>query len=614
MIYELNAKPLSHKDVGIKFILHPEFADLTNPKNSLIIGPRGSGKTTMLKMLSPEALEHWFPKNAKEKKIKDSINFIGIYIPMSRIFQDDLEERYRISKLEVAKKINVLHKIYFYNIIESILRLVHFFISKNEKNTTNEIFISEKFNSALELNVEYCYKITSLLSAISLEKLKSRNQLNSNKYVEEKLYTGSIISHIEPILNVINEVFDFHPDQKYALCFDELDVYASEFTADMIKNLRGISTNILLKLTMAPIHNVNINDFLDPPSQIHDFDRIYLWPSPEITGRTRYQEEKRYLNFTEQLATQTFKELIGVEVDLDFLLGKYSHRKVLNLFLKSESVVNNKVNLDDKTDEEIEGLIFLLYAKSDENFTAYLLDQLNQKRLNLKGLSRKDKSENIRKLKPVVFNRLICTINKGEERSFRRQRVLYQYHGKKIMLKCIDGNPRYLKKLVEYLSDFIEYNDNEIRPISISNQARALVKVKDIFLQRINSIALEGKPLKFSTSTLIGDIGKYLSTQINLRATWNSSFPSFIKIPKRKEVDLYESAFRKAVNNGALLVIGDSDLVKLNNIKLKELRLNYLLHVHFKLPIRKFYPTSFENIIRASFKGERREKNLFEND
>jgi len=610
--YELNARPLSNKDVGNKFVLHPEFSDLIRSKNSLIVGPRGSGKTTMLKMLTPEAQHFWQPEAETEIELKKSLDFIGIYIPMSRIFQDDLESRYFNSTLSKSEKSNLLHKIYFLNIVESIVGQVYFFIEQKNLSPQEVIIICEKFNQALDLKINYCYKINSLITGISSQKLNARRQIINNEYKEENRYQGEIISNIEPILNLVNEMFDFEPQQKYALCFDELDVYASDFTADMIKSFRGISTNILLKLTLAPIHNVTIKKFIDPPSQVHDFDRIYLWPSPEITGKTRFQEENRYLLFTEKLATQSFKELIDKEINIDILLGKYSYRKVLELSQLSENKdsIFSAYDFKDYDDDQIESLIYEMYSQCDINFKKYIQDQIGSDSISFDKLTRKEKSETIRKLKPIVFNRLIVTQQLNKLRKYRRQKVLYQYHGKKIVLKCLDGNPRYLKKLVEYLSEYIDKNKDEHQTISISNQARALVNVKNLFLQRINSIPLDGGSYKLATGKLVKDIGNYLSSQMNLRENWNSSFPSYIKIPNIKEVKAYEDAFKKAINNGALLIINDYDLEKLNTVKHKSLRLNYLLHIEFKLPIRKYYPTSFENLIKVVPSN----KTLFNND
>ncbi len=599
MTHELNARPLSNKQVGKKFVLHPEFSDLVRSKNSLVVGPRGSGKTTMLKMLTPEAQYFWNPTNADEIALKESLDFIGFYIPMSRIFQDDLEYRYWNSSLPVVQKSNLLHKIYFLNITESILGYLYFIVGERNLISEQVISICEKFNILLDLGIDYCYKVSALVTGVSKKKLEARRQLINNSYQEENQYEGEIISNIEPILNLINELFDHPLSQKYALCFDELDVYASDFTTDMIRNLRGISSNVLLKLTLAPIHSISIHDFLDPPSQTHDFDRIYLWPSPEITGRARFQEEGRYLKFTERLAIQTFEELLRINVDLDILLGKYSYKNVLELYKQGESKNNiiAGISIKNHDKDNIEDLIYFLYASMDENFHDYLKEQLNITKIDFAQLSRKKKSEIIRKLKPIVFNRLICTIPSGEGRKFRKQKVLYQYHGKKIVLKCLDGNPRYLKKLVEYLSEYIDLKANEIKPISISNQARALTNVKNLFLQRINSIPLDGNETKYSTGKLISDIGNYLSKQMNLRTEWSSSFPSYVSIPNIREIDDYEDAFKKAINNGALLIVNDYNLEELNTVKLKSLRINYLIHINFKLPIRKYYPTTFENII-----------------
>src|ERR1700733_7341681 len=73
-----NAKYLNYQEVASTFILNNEFIQLTNNNHTLLMGPRGCGKTSLLKMLTPAALNFW---ENDEKKIKNTIPFTAIYIP-----------------------------------------------------------------------------------------------------------------------------------------------------------------------------------------------------------------------------------------------------------------------------------------------------------------------------------------------------------------------------------------------------------------------------------------------------------------------------------------------------------------------------------------------------
>ena len=74
-----NARYLTFQQVADSFIPSQYFDDLRKNSHSLLMGPRGCGKTTLLKMLSPLALMHWDTK--QKSNIFSEIPFIAIYIP-----------------------------------------------------------------------------------------------------------------------------------------------------------------------------------------------------------------------------------------------------------------------------------------------------------------------------------------------------------------------------------------------------------------------------------------------------------------------------------------------------------------------------------------------------
>lgn len=604
--HELNARPLEYEEVGRKFVVHPEFHKLVSTNNSIVVGPRGSGKTTMLKVLTPEAINAWQPKSREEEAIKGNISFLGLYVPLSRIFQDDLESRYFQSDLSEESKNNLLFKIYFFNIVESVLELAYFLHKKGGRGKSEEQQIAERIRDTLQIEVSYCYKIASLLRAISQIKVAARRDLNQASYHEKINYRGEILTNLEPLLKTINELFDLSPNQKYALCLDELDVYASSFTTEMVKNLRGGSTNIVLKLTLAPIHDIDISKFMDPPQLIHDYDRIYLWPTTIEHNsfkpkNAKIESRKReYLDFSEELATQTIYEITNTEISLNDILGEFSYSDIFLHLKKSESEDNFLKTLDTSLDNKnLTAEIFKQMAKRQPSLGSFLKEKYDIDINDLSSVKRKVASSSTRKLKQIIFNRVITTKMVSGKPQYRRD-IKIQYHGKKLILKAVDGNPRYLKKLIEYLCEEIKYKDGTALKIPINMQARSLYRVKDLLLQRIDAIPVDGFDDRLSAGMLIRQIGDYLSEKLNLNTEWESTyFPSYIKVPNIREIKGYDDTFRKAINNGALMIIGETDLTKLNSVRHQELRLNYLLHLEFKIPIRKYYPVSFEKVLKV---------------
>jgi len=60
LLYDtFNAKYLSYQEVADSFISNTEFYQLQANASILLMGPRGCGKTTLLKMLTPAGLHYW---------------------------------------------------------------------------------------------------------------------------------------------------------------------------------------------------------------------------------------------------------------------------------------------------------------------------------------------------------------------------------------------------------------------------------------------------------------------------------------------------------------------------------------------------------------------------
>ncbi|MBK8459151.1 MAG: hypothetical protein IPL43_02140 [Micropruina sp.] len=73
-----NARALSPAAVARTFVEpKPQYNLLVKRAHSLLVGPRGGGKTTLLKMLTPEGIEHW--RDAPEAVL--GMDYSGVFVP-----------------------------------------------------------------------------------------------------------------------------------------------------------------------------------------------------------------------------------------------------------------------------------------------------------------------------------------------------------------------------------------------------------------------------------------------------------------------------------------------------------------------------------------------------
>ena len=74
-----NARNYTPAQVAETFIPSEDYEDLWRNEHTVILGPRGSGKTTLFKMLTVQALYSWLHPTAE--KLKKDRPFTAIFVP-----------------------------------------------------------------------------------------------------------------------------------------------------------------------------------------------------------------------------------------------------------------------------------------------------------------------------------------------------------------------------------------------------------------------------------------------------------------------------------------------------------------------------------------------------
>jgi energy-coupling factor transporter ATP-binding protein EcfA2 len=84
-----NARSKSSIEVAKGFVPPPQYWEIAQPGNTLLIGPRGSGKTTILRMLQGVGLEHWDGEDAAVAR--DLVNYSGVFVPADQSWSGQVE-------------------------------------------------------------------------------------------------------------------------------------------------------------------------------------------------------------------------------------------------------------------------------------------------------------------------------------------------------------------------------------------------------------------------------------------------------------------------------------------------------------------------------------------
>jgi len=186
-----NARYLEPKQVAEKFIYSESFEALIKNRHSVILGARGCGKTTLMKMLTLPALHNW--RHEKASEIRKNIPFYAIYISTD-VYWDVKEQAYD----EQLKR--------FGNFADKI--------SKFSVNSNVFISLCDTFQNVIQY--ELCINDIDKeieLSNFLIENWKLENTIPKLDFVKE-----SILKRIDFVNQLVQDViFNYDDEQKYQI-------------------------------------------------------------------------------------------------------------------------------------------------------------------------------------------------------------------------------------------------------------------------------------------------------------------------------------------------------------------------------------------------------------
>ncbi|WP_456242909.1 ORC-CDC6 family AAA ATPase [Solemya pervernicosa gill symbiont] len=113
-----NARHLTPEEVAETFIPVPQFIQLTKRSHSILLGPRGCGKTTLLKMLTRPAINSWRNNDGGGSKQIMSPEFEAIYVPSDVRWAQEMLSIEKSKRLD-SNNMAVLQRAY---VVASLIR------------------------------------------------------------------------------------------------------------------------------------------------------------------------------------------------------------------------------------------------------------------------------------------------------------------------------------------------------------------------------------------------------------------------------------------------------------------------------------------------------------
>jgi hypothetical protein len=513
-----NAKQLTIEKTVRYFVPPSNFANLLTGKNHILLGSRGSGKTTWVRMLAHDHIvlaakqkgkAYDYARDALERDV------IGIYVPTNiglvgslknKPWQDEHSAeaffQWRLNLHSCAALIPIIRSCIVNYIHDPVDRKIAELevcneLSKMWSGDTSKITTLESLRLLLA-QIE-----TKRVNLIALRRARQESMQDLNDYFDSELFS--------PIRYAM-EVLTFHigipTEAQWMICIDEAEYLTVAHHRILNTHLRTAAGNLVFKIATMPFaHHTLATNTNEPVRNGHDFEYVYVDQVP-IDSRGA-QDNAEFLRFAREVFHRRLQEQ---SIDFKSL--------TLNQLLGSSPLIDEKT-VDTKA--EIDEFMSLLLRHANDSTKA------RAKRLLDTDLSR-FRNEILRKMHGALLLRDALQNNTGNSK-------LRVYAGEAMVVRCADGNARRLVRLLSALSKKLILNKNPDSnisyPLDRGLQNEVLESIARDTLSRVQSEPPHG----MQTYKYLMAIGTYMQNIFSARRL-GSDFVSSIEIQASDNIDL----------------------------------------------------------------------------
>jgi hypothetical protein len=579
-----NARWLEPEDVARSFVPTPHFKSLVRFQNSLLMGPRGCGKTTLLKMLTRRAQRVWREERAAQEPQWAEYrrpDFEAIYIPSDVRWNAELNlishslssvpnDAERLQRALVA--------------IASVVEATRCFQTITDEAKVDPV----EFIKSLIAHLGMGPTIPSYADvrlrlrgwADEIQSLFVRQQTDELKRRLDALpasLTGHALNGVTRACSIFDEFLAELAPARWALCFDELEIAPKWLQSELLASFRSFDQRFLLKLTWSPVLPT---DLARQQERKHDYEAIRMWHGHVSDAKPFCMEfSKRFIRDKFDNLTITPRDVFGVSP-----------------FAQDDSEGDH---VYDHGGAVWSAMVRL--AQRDESFRYYLTEhEISPGDPVTDSITLRD--ETFRKIKPLVLLR-DTYLKDASPRTIRRSRKNPPiYCGEDVIYAMSEGNPRLLAGL---LNDLLDLESRSASGILIRPelQSRVLFAASQRTVSGIKTYPILNTSPAQSLARLVERMGNFLHAEIVTHDFTADPIGSFFVDEDTPKTILDELAVGLLI--GAFVHVKSSGSDIPSSVMGSRLRLTYMLSPYYKLPVRNFREARLSTALRIVAAGQR---------
>jgi hypothetical protein len=578
-----NARHINAEEVAQQFVPSGKFWELSALRNSLLIGPRGSGKTHLLKMLQPKALAAWEGDEANEARSK--VAYWGVFTPADINWKAQVEQK--AQALSPANQRQFSNAVFLSHFREAFVTCL--LQLSRDRPAVDHGGISTRVELTKDREVELCVALASAwelrLGVPSLDGLKlalvaelvrlgAPHSLGSLSPYMSRLTDMNVLGVAREIAEHFVNVTGLY-GARWALCFDELEIAPLSIQHDLFQYLRSTDQRFVFKLAISPSNDASaLLNQESTASAGNDYDPIPLWFVDQG------ERERFCLRLWEKHASKTRAAPLMPQ----------------GLLQRSRFQFANEVGAHGPRryqDASPWSKDFRDLERIDQSFADYLRRREIDTRA-LGSTSRDKMNAVVRKIAPLVgFRSAYLTGARGDNSGVPIRRKLKGpppdvFSGWDAVCTATEGNPRWFGGIASRL--ILKWSQSASgRALTREQQTHELDASAKKFLAWINAIPVENSPegvYQLSLNEFICALARYFEQEV-LGRTFKSD-PVLSFTVDQQTPGPIQRLVVVALNIGAIVIVDDEDINFTAATPIgRSFRLVHLLAPHFNLPMRR---------------------------